>query len=73
MTRLAVQSLYPVAETLPRRDETQFMKKYGRRVSWVYLYKNDTSLGVYQISLLLVHRTTMTGTYSSNDPAKIGR
>ena len=39
-------------------------------LTWVYLYKNDTSLRVYQISFLLSHRTTMTATYSS-DPAKL--
>ena len=38
---------------------------------WVYLYKNDTSLRVYQISLLLLLRTTMTGTYSSTIPQKL--
>ena len=26
---------YPVAETLPRRDETQFLKRYERRVSCI--------------------------------------
>ena len=44
MTRPAVQSLlvalglpcYPVAQTLPRRDETQFLKKYERRVSRLF-------------------------------------
>ena len=39
-------------------------------LTWVYLFKNDTSLRVYQISFLLLHRTTMTATYSS-DPAKL--
>ena len=26
---------YPDADTLPRRHETQFLKKYDRRVSWI--------------------------------------
>ena len=37
----------------------------------MYLYKNDTSLRVYEISLLLLHRTTTTGTYSSTIPKKL--
>ena len=28
---------YPVAETLPRRDQTQFLKKYERSVSGIFL------------------------------------
>ena len=84
MTRPAAQSLlcrvlsvasrlpcYPDAETLPRRDETHFLKKCERGVSWVYLHKDDTSLRDYQISLLLLHRTTMTGTYFSTIPQQL--
>ena len=62
---------YPDAVTLPRRDETHFLKKNERGVSWVYLHKSDTSLRVYQIALLLMHRTRMTGTYSSTIPQKM--
>ena len=41
------------------------------KLDWVYLYTNDTSLRVSQTSLLLLHRTTMTGTYSSMIPQKL--
>ena len=43
---------FPVAETLPRREETQFLEKYERRVSILHLNKNDTSRRVLRLHSL---------------------
>ena len=84
MTRPAVQSLLCAESYLWHQDclaiQTQrpcqvmrhnFWKSTSAECRGGYLYKNDTSLRVYQIALLLILRTTMTGTYSSTIPKKL--
>ena len=56
---------YPFAETLPRRDETQFLKKYERRVSKLYLANATTPC----LSSFMVYQSDAAVSGSAHDSA----